>query len=76
MGIYIPGIEMPKGHNHVTIAIWSSGTASYGLFNREGNLSDFKGIKAAPVPPHGRLGDLDDFINAYLSQQAQKRLEK
>ena len=73
MGIYIPGIEMPKGHNYVTITIWSSGAASSVLFDREGVLRDFKDfkelkavpvpehkeIKAVPVPPHGRCVDAD-----------------
>lgn len=59
MGIYIPGIETPKGHNYVTITIWPSGTASYGLFDRESNLCNFKNIKAVPVPPHGRTIDAD-----------------
>lgn len=76
MGIYIPGIEMPKGHNYVTITIWSSGAASSVLFDREGVLRDFKDfkelkaipvpehkeIKAVPVPEHGRLGDLDAAV--------------
>lgn len=62
MGIYIPGIETPKGHNYVTITIWHSGTASYGLFDREGNLSDFKSIKVAPVPAHGRCIDADEML--------------
>ena len=62
MGIYIPGIEMPKGHNCVTITIWHSGDASYGLFDREGILSDFKCIKVVPVPPHGSLIEKHDVF--------------
>lgn len=71
MGIYIPGIETPKGHSYVTITIWPSGTASYGLFDREENICDFKSIKAVPVPEHGRLGDLDE-----LHKEAVRRSEK
>ena len=71
MGIYIPGIEMPKGHGYVTITIWPSGTASYGLFDREENLRNYKAIKAVHVPPHGRLGDLDE-----LHKEAVRRSEK
>lgn len=62
MGIYIPGIETPKGHNYVTITIWPSGTASYGLFDREENLCDFKSIKAVPVQTNGDLIERDELI--------------
>ena len=65
MGIYIPGIEKPKGHNYVTITIWPSGAASYVLFDREGILrdfKDFKDIKVIPVPEHGRLIDADAAV--------------
>jgi len=65
MGIYIPGVEMPKGHNYVTITIWPSGTASYGLFDRKENLCDFKSIKAVPIPPHGRLIDADALSKSF-----------
>lgn len=57
MGIYINNIEMPKGHNHLTINIWPNGTTSYGVFNREENLCTFKETKAISVPPHGDLID-------------------
>lgn len=56
MSVLIRGIGMPKEHNYVTITIWPSGTASYGLFDREENLCEFKPIKAIQVPPHN--GDL------------------
>ena len=64
MGIYIDNIEMPKGHGYVTVYIWPNGTASYGLFNREGNLCTFKGTKTISVPSHGDLIDKDQVINA------------
>jgi len=64
MGIYIENIEMPKGHNHLTIDIWSNGTTSYGVFNREGNLCTFKGTKAISVPSHGDLIDREQTIDA------------
>ena len=62
MGIYIPDIEMPKRHNHVTITIWPSGTANCALFDREKNLCNYKAIKAVPVTPHGRLIDADAAV--------------
>lgn len=71
MGIYIPGIEMPKGHDCVTITIWPSGTASYGLLDREDNLCNYKAIKvykaikAVPVPPHGDLIERDALADSF-----------
>ena len=59
MGIYISDIEMPKRHSYITITIWSDGVASYGLFDRDGKLNDFKDIKITSVQPHGRLIDAD-----------------
>lgn len=64
MGIYIDNIEMPKGHEYLTINIWSNGITSYGLFNREGDLCTFKGAKAISVPSHGDLIDKDQAIDA------------
>lgn len=63
MGIYIKDIEMPKNHNYVTITIWSNGAASYGLHDRGESLVDFRNVEVVPVPPHGRLGDLDKLEN-------------
>lgn len=59
MSIYIDNIEMPKGHDHLTINIWPNGTTSYGIFNREENLCTFKETKAISVPLHGDLIDRD-----------------
>ena len=64
MGIYIDNIEMPKGHGYLTVNIWPNGTASYGLFNREGNLCTFKGTKAISVSSHGDLIDREQAIDA------------
>ena len=61
MGIYIPGIEMPKDGCHHIICIYADGTVSTG-----GQV-----YKAVPVPPHGRLGDLDE-----LHKEAVRRSEK
>ena len=59
MGVYIRGMKMPKNHNHVTITIWSDGTASYALHDRKESLVDFRNVEAVPVPEHGRLIDAD-----------------
>ena len=58
MGVYI-NMEMPKNHNHVTITIWSDGTASYALHDRGESLVDFRNVEVVPVQPHGRLIDAD-----------------
>lgn len=49
MGIYIPGMEMPKNHQHM-------------ILMSNGDITDLDGktiAKAIKLPPHGRLGDLD-----------------
>ena len=62
MSVLIKGMEMPKNHNHVTITIWSDGTASYGLYNRGESLVDFRNVEAVPVPEHGDLIDRDALM--------------
>lgn len=62
MGVYFPNMEMPNNHSYVTIIIWSNGDASYGLHDRGESLVDFRSVEAVPVPPHGRLGDLDRML--------------
>lgn len=62
MSLLIKGMEMPKNHNHLTITIWSNGAASYGLYNREESLVDFRNVEVVPVPPHGDLIDRDAFL--------------
>ena len=64
-GIYIKGMEMPKGKDVLTVAITADGEVySIGFDNTiEGGIflshpSTYP-IQAVPVPPHGRLGDLD-----------------
>ena len=53
MGLYIPGMEMPKGSRRaVSIVICSDGSVYYDGLTK----LDFKAIS---VPPHGRLGNLD-----------------
>ena len=51
MDIYIKGMEMPKDGCHHMICIYANGTVSTGG----------KEYTAIPVPPHGRLGDLDEL---------------
>ena len=78
MSVLIKDIEMPKNHNHVTITIWSDGTASYGLYNRGESLVGFKNVKAVPVPEHGDLIDRDalcEMLEKYKDEYALKAKE-
>lgn len=57
MSILIRGLDMPeKGEHKLSLFVCPDGTAFV-----EGTYRDYKGepYEAVPVPPHGRLGDLD-----------------
>lgn len=55
MGVYIKGMEMPcEEAEPLRIELYADGTV---LVIKE--QDDFYEFKAVPVPPHGRLGDLD-----------------
>lgn len=56
MGIYIPGMEMPKG-GAVSLIVCSSGNVYTDDLILVG--------EAVPVPPHGRLGDLDALFKSF-----------
>lgn len=51
-GVYIPNIEMPINGNETIIRIQPDGT----VLDQYGH---HLAITAIPVPPHGRLGDMD-----------------
>ena len=53
MSILITGIDMPTKGNPITVSIYPDGTAEWEAQNKKGT--------AVPVPPHGRLGDLDEL---------------
>lgn len=60
MSILIKGMEMPKGNHEIIVRIQSDGRVldQWGhRFNQE--------FIAVPVPPHGRLGDLDALITTF-----------
>ena len=67
MGIYIPGMKMPTNRSR-WIVIYPDGKVEYSDKTDEWETLD-KG--AVPVPPHGRLGDLDA-----LAEKAIMRSEK
>ena len=58
MGIYLPNMEMPRKGQ--MLVIFPDGT-SYVCFN--GMRERLTQTTAVPVPPHGRLGDLDKLEN-------------
>ena len=60
-GIYIPGMEMPK--RQILAVINPNGLVEV----LDGNtlIAEFE---AVPVPPHGRLGDLDALHKFFLEK--------
>lgn len=61
-GIYISGIEMPKGLGK-TITIYPNGTVRVWVNNKgSGELLE---QRAVPVPPHGRLKDYERIMKEY-----------
>ena len=57
MAIYIPGMEMPTNADMAPTAVWVYPNGSVVVFKDNGNMRQY--TEAVPVPPHGRLGDLD-----------------
>ena len=61
MGVYIKGMEMPKEIEPglvIEFADGIDGKRYARLYHyRNGGLTEW--LEAVPVPPHGRLGDLD-----------------
>lgn len=66
MGIYIKGMEMPTGGR--ILIIFPSGRVLE--VSADATQDIFRETQAFPVPPHGRLGDLDE-----LYKEAFKRSE-
>lgn len=57
MGIYLPNMEMPKkGEYHMTLYVCDDG---YAYMDVDLFPVDRDRFEAVPVPPHGKLGDLD-----------------
>jgi hypothetical protein len=59
MSVLIKGMEMPKEGNWRSIRIYPDGTIGRPI--GFGDYALVEGAKAVPVPPHGRLGDLDEL---------------
>ena len=56
-GVYIPGMEMPTGDNHITLFLYPDRKVVVC-----GMLGPLGHYEAIPVPEHGRLGDLDELF--------------
>lgn len=70
MSILIEGMEMPKKGSWISLRIFPDGQCV--LHSWCGNDDEIKfefmeHLTAVPVPPHGRLGDLDDFAKRMKS---------
>lgn len=59
MGLYIPGLEMPSG-GYRTVEITFDADGYPMALADGGDVFD-----VIPVPPHGRLGDLDAFFEDF-----------
>ena len=63
MGVYLSEITMPKGEgSKLVLQIFPSGE----VYDEHGiRLGITNWAEAIPVPPHGRLGDLDELELAF-----------
>ena len=57
MGVYIKGIEMPLPGTFNIIYIYSDGQVHMPSWGK--GMTPANGVKAIPIPPHGRLIDAD-----------------
>ena len=60
MGVYIEAMEMPNNGETITITICGDGIV-FEEWKEPGSV-----FKAVPVPPHGRLGDLDKLEQMFV----------
>lgn len=58
MGVYIKGMEMPKDGVY-----WCEIGVAGDIATITIHGEDRKSFHLVPVPPHGRLGDLDELYN-------------
>ena len=65
MSVYIKGMEMPTGDNNITLFLYPDGKVVVC-----GMLGPLGHYEAVPVPPHGRLGDLDKLADNMRSATA------
>lgn len=68
MGIYIQGMELQK-EKKITLTLFPDGRVYENHGERLwGNGKDCIPWKAVPVPPHGRLGDLDALHKLFIKK--------
>jgi hypothetical protein len=58
MGIYIKGMEMPKGNDELRLIIRSNGQVIIS------HQTYYEEAEAVPVPPHGKLIDAGAFVKS------------
>ena len=61
MSVYIKGLDLPTGDKAVHIEIHADGTVIKWNYGKNDEIIG----EAIPVPPHGRLGDLDDLAERF-----------
>lgn len=59
MAVLIKGMEMPLPGTFNIINIYSDGQVHMPSWGK--GMTPTNGVKAIPIPPHGRLGDLDEL---------------
>ena len=62
--LLIRGMEMPKDYS-VIVKIFPDGRVGIIPYVQWFKVELIEGTKAVPVPPHGRLGDLDEMEKKY-----------
>ena len=60
MGLYIKGMEMPLPGTFNIIYIYSDGQVHMPSWGK--GMTPTNGVKAIPIPPHGRLIDANEFL--------------
>ena len=68
MGVYVKGMEMPKGNDELRLIIHSNGQV---IISHQTYYEEAEEAEAVPVPPHGRLIDADA-----LAAEMKKRQEE
>lgn len=68
MGVYIENMEMPPPGTFNIVHIHCDGQVFMPSWGK--GMTQVNGVKAFPVPPHGRLGDLDKLADNMRSATA------
>ena len=64
MGVYLPNMEMPTNTDMAPTAVWVYPNGYAVVFKDNGKMKQY--TQAVPVPPHGRLGDLDRLAQMFV----------